>query len=465
MNLKSLGFLLAMAMVLAAAVACQDRDSTQQDDADPNTSQAQSEDRSKESSSATAPDRDTEGLRDRIAYLGSDGNIYTIRPDGTDVHKLTDTDTRVGTSGPILAQPSERRARYEWPTWSPDGTKLAVSRVMEGGGPPSYSLEVLDALTGRATRIFDNGPNTVSVAFGNSHYTQWSPDSNHLAFLASTETSVAMYVATPETRSEPEFLLEGMPLYFSWAEPHSSLLIHIGSELFLTSPGDERPKLPHPLGNVGLSFRAPAISRDAQKMVYATQGQGVSGFHIEDTQLQLPKSEPVRLAGTLLAFMWSPTREEMAVADNLVLGGSQFQMLSILDGQGVEIGAPVFEPVFAFFWSPDGEKITYVSYIQEQGVFTWNYLDRSSGETVKLVEFWPSPEFTNLLAFFDQYAYSNSVWSPDSARVLFSGVLDPNTIRKTGNQPPDNQLFVLDVEEGAVPRPIATSVFGTWSWR
>ncbi len=454
-----------MAMVLVAAVACQDRDSTQRNDGAPTAPQVQSEAPKKESSSVAAPERDADGLRDRIAYLGSDGNIYTIRPDGTDVRKLTDTDTRVGSSGPVLAQQSERRARYEWPTWSPDGTKLAVSRVMEGGGPPSYSLEVLDALTGRATRIFDNGPNTVSVAFGNSHYTQWSPDSKHLAFLASTETSVAMYVTTPGTSGEPEFLLEGMPAYFSWAEPHSSLLIHLGGELFLTSPGDERPQLPQSLGRVGLSFRAPAISRDAQKMVYSTQGQGVSGFHIKDTQLQLSGSEPTRLAGTLIAFMWSPTRDEVAVADNLIFGESLFQVLSIMDSQGVELGDPVFEPVFAFFWSPDGEKIAYVTYVQEKGVFIWSYLDRSSGETVKLAEFWPSPEFTNLLAFFDQYAYSNSVWSPDSTRVLFSGVLDPNTIRNTGNQPPDNQLFVMDVEAGTVPRPIATSVFGTWSWR
>ena len=34
----------------------------------------------------------------RIAYTGSDGNIFTINPDGTDSRRLTTTDLRVGSS-------------------------------------------------------------------------------------------------------------------------------------------------------------------------------------------------------------------------------------------------------------------------------------------------------------------------------------------------------------------------------
>ena len=103
----------------------------------------------------------------RIAYTGSDGNVFTINPDGTDSQRLTTTDLRVGSSGGIiLAQGLDNRVFYSWPTWSPDGTKLAVSRTLLGEAETLFSVEVIDVSTGRTTRVYENDPNTFPIAQG-----------------------------------------------------------------------------------------------------------------------------------------------------------------------------------------------------------------------------------------------------------------------------------------------------------
>ena len=60
----------------------------------------------------------------RIAYIDNSGDLRLINPDGTGEERLTG-DVRAG----VLAQALERGDSYNWPTWAPDGTKLAVSRA------------------------------------------------------------------------------------------------------------------------------------------------------------------------------------------------------------------------------------------------------------------------------------------------------------------------------------------------
>src|SRR5207302_8310409 len=56
----------------------------------------------------------------RIAFVAPEGDVYTITPDGTALTRLTD---RGGPSD------SERRSVHFWPSWSPDGRRIAVVRA------------------------------------------------------------------------------------------------------------------------------------------------------------------------------------------------------------------------------------------------------------------------------------------------------------------------------------------------
>lgn len=106
-----------------------------------------------------APERGVAaGARSRIAYAEtgrSARGIYTVRPDGTGVRRLT--------NGP------DRN-----PTWSPDGTKIAFVRF-DGGRDYSHSLMVMNA-NGTGER------KVTTVATWRVHDFDWSPDSTRIAY-------------------------------------------------------------------------------------------------------------------------------------------------------------------------------------------------------------------------------------------------------------------------------------------
>ena len=57
-----------------------------------------------------------------IAYVGNDRNIYVMKPDGTNRQNLTQTDP-VQTALLIQFPASRNRRLFNWPTWSPSGTR------------------------------------------------------------------------------------------------------------------------------------------------------------------------------------------------------------------------------------------------------------------------------------------------------------------------------------------------------
>ena len=399
----------------------------------------------------------------RIAYVGADGNIFTIRPDGTDSRRLTNTDLRVGPAGHVLAQVTASEVVYAWPTWSPAGEKLAASRITVDGNSASFSLEVVDASTGRTTRIYDNEPGTSPVAQGSPHYIYWSPDGRHLTFIASTPTELALFISTPGEGTAPTRLAGQGPLYFSWAENSKAFLIHRGTDLLLTSLAGNPPQPPQSLGLGSLGFRAPVLSLDGSKMVYAAEDDGGYSLYVADTQPQLPNAQRLLEVGALSAFLRSPTRDEVAVADATT--GPLYERVSLVGLDGTVRRTLVNESLLAFFWSPDGEKIAYFNYDPEARTFSLKYVARADGTPVTLAEFLPSAEFLTMITFFDQYAYSNSIWSPDSSKIVFSGTIRPVSPGRNGSSPDGNKAYVVDVREGSSPREIATSRFAVWSWK
>ena len=120
---------------------------------------------------------------DRIVYVGTSGDLFTIKADGTDTQQLTGN-TQVG-SDPARpmepADPPESGARqipaaflgqtlnfsqfYAWPTWSPDGTKLAVSRVQVLiEREVTVSIQIIDAMVNdRGTHLQLNIPNNGTI--------------------------------------------------------------------------------------------------------------------------------------------------------------------------------------------------------------------------------------------------------------------------------------------------------------
>ena len=93
----------------------------------------------------------------RIAYVNSNGDLFTVDPDGNGLSQLTGGfQVGPGTGGGSQAQPLRLNEYYAWPTWSADGTKLAASRVLVGEDKAEISVEVMDARSGRSETVYKN---------------------------------------------------------------------------------------------------------------------------------------------------------------------------------------------------------------------------------------------------------------------------------------------------------------------
>ena len=94
---------------------------------------------------------------DRITYVNPQGDLFTISPDGTGRSRLT-REALVGedVAGGPLARSLHLKKFYAWPTWSPDGTKIAVSQVQVVNNETEMSIQVIDVMDGRVATVYTN---------------------------------------------------------------------------------------------------------------------------------------------------------------------------------------------------------------------------------------------------------------------------------------------------------------------
>ena len=169
--------------------------------------------------------------------------------------------------------------------------------------------------------------------------------------------------------------------------------------------------------------------------------------------------------GPLSAFAWSPDGTEIAVADQQNPRTPVFQRLLVVSANdGSQVRVIRDEPVLSFFWSPQGGRIAWVAVDVENRTFEWVVADRSGDLVKSLFKFQPSSDSFTLLGFFDQYAYSNSPWSPDGTRLVVAGIPEGAARPGNGQSPTRDRIFVLDAEGETPPLDIAGGTVAFWSW-
>ena len=419
---------------------------------------------------------------DRIAYIGPYGDLFTVNPDGSDERRLTGVSrVRSRPSDPAgPASPSDTAAFYQvqdldfnesyaWPTWSPDGTRLAVSRVQIA---PNRSLEVsvqvIDAITGISRIVYENDVPGL-IADGSPHYLYWSPDGELLSFLATTRQGMTLFAVNPDTAEGAIALERGAPLYFSWSGNGQNLIVHSRDEVKLL----RRPLLvvdPQHLASA-VGFRTPALSPDGES--WAWSGGDASGSVIYVGGSGGPTALRVLDTGPLVAFMWSPDGRTLAVADNPDPQGRIYQRIRLVSSDGSGLRTLVEEPLLAFYWAPNSARLAWVGVDAEEQVFEMKVSPVAELSSVagyqppdarELFRFRPSGEVFTMFSFFDQYAYSHSPWSPDSTRLVVAGSEGPVAERRNGHSPTGARVYVLDAVGDAAPSEIAQGGVAFWSW-
>ena len=399
-----------------------------------------------------APLVDEGEVVNRIAYIDDEGQIVAISPDGSDVQQLTDA--------PL---------RFQFPAWSPDGRSVAAIGanragagifVLPDGADQNRSLEPL-YVDG------DQAP----------FYLYWSPDSRQVAFLASAPNGMGLHLVQADGSADSQLLTIGGPLYWQWSADSQSMFVHSGFsgeaarlELIATDSDGNGDTVAAP----GF-FQALGISVDGRYLAYAEVMNGNnSQLVIVDRESDTMVTQ--RHAGQV-AMAWSPSANQLAFTSGTEAGSSAFiGPLRLMDAVTGDVRAISDEPIIAFFWSPDGRFLAALSIARsnegdinaqlekeplskpgwQQNLPQLRLLvyDVNEDEGRVLLSFVPTFAFASqLLPFFDQYALSHRLWSPDSSALVLAMIEDGR-----------NQIFIINTATGQ-KRYLADGQMPFWSPR
>lgn len=402
------------------------------------------------------------GATDRIAYVGTDGNIYTIDRLGEDRRGLTQ-DAEIPTrSGGRL---------YRFPTWSPDNRQIAFVGVeVDPAQPPTNTLYAASATGDEPKALFSSQDSS-------PFYLYWAPDARRLAFLANEDDSLALRLAALD--GEERVLDGGSPFYFTWSPDSRSLITHVGGSQpagrigRLELDGDQ----PETVLDSPATFLAPAWSPTDDAVLFAAElDEDGSALYLADKRGK-PQQALVRYNGAI-SFAWSPRGDQVAyIVTNQPrpagLGQFAFGQVEVVERNSENARVVSTEEAIAFFWAPDGQKIAYLSAASDepqlQGRLTpiatarqqnqfrlwWRVVDLRTGEDIPLANFAPAPGFLSLIPFFDQYAQSLSLWSPDSTAVVYSAQSGADSA----------EVWMVAVDGQTSPKRIADGDLPVWSWR
>jgi len=190
----------------------------------------------------------------------------------------------------------------------------------------------------------------------------------------------------------------------------------------------------------------------------AQESDGYDALHL----FAITNGEKKRVCTTegLTAFLWSPDSRHLAFGCAIRHGPFLFSGLNLLDVHSQSVRQLLTEEVAAFFWSPRGDRLLYLDSAGKKGYLRWHSLDLASGEKTHLATFLPSREQAFILSFFDQYASSHPLISPDGAHLAFAGQLIGEDALGAADAP---QVYVLPLDGSSAPRVVGQGHFACWN--
>jgi TolB protein len=383
----------------------------------------------------------------RIAFVDPAGRLGTVAPDGSERR--------------VLSAPG---ATYRFPAWAPDSSRIAAVGIEENQG----GVYVWADETGAPRASLYSSGNRPPI------YLYWSPDSREVSFLANDRASLGLWLAAADAASPARQIASGQPFYWDWGQDSDQLFIHTGgldadARLAFLDTGSQRTG--ENVARPGL-FQAPGISAGGRYLAYA-QADG-DQFQVVVEDRRSGRRNAVPHLG-LAALGWSPTEQRLAFTSPRIDQLTSAGPLRLLDGETGQVTTLVQDTVFAFFWSPDGRRIAYLT-VESGGsspgagrpvglasqpaqpsrlaLRLW-VVDVASGLQQPVLSFRPSPIFlSQFIPFFDQYALSHRLWSPASDALVLP-MMDGS-----GN----SAIHVVSVESGEAMR-VADGTMAFWSWR
>lgn len=414
------------------------------------------------------------GFSGKITLLGPERALYIARFDGKTPQLV------LGNAGVRLSA-TQDGSIYDWPTWSKDGSKLAVM---------AYNIKSGNVSSADIFVVGSDGKNPYKVQSDLKNapiFMSWSPDGSLLSLLTNNTANSTMELslldnskgatAAPAVRK----IAEGSAIYTGWSPDSQQLVIHANSSsnnsgtVGVLAAKDSKAQVA-PLKNTPGTFRVASFSHDGSRLAYV-------GFNTQQSNDEILVQDKagaslgsVTAGGKGATLIWSPTNPKIAHTYQIQSNQAGFYkgiFLTELDvaakaGSKFATNQIVDEQVLAFFWSPDGKKLAYVG-VNESGSFlTWNVYDLATRKSTFLAEWYPNTQLMQLFTYFDQYAQGHSLWSPDSKALVFGG-FSKEEVTAYDDAEDDSDLmptvFVLPTEGAQAGKllPVASGYIGFWS--
>jgi Tol biopolymer transport system component len=398
-----------------------------------------------------------------LAVIDLSGNLVLYDADGQNPVAIT-TD-------------ADRRTRlYQWPTWSTDG-RLAFFGV-SADPTDSFSLRAYILETP------NDVPQVAWTRLGDVFtYAYWSPgdcgggNCRDLAvlFTAGDGSGLAVQMIRANGGEYTNRLAErGAPFYYSFSPDGKKMLWHRFNrqlELYDVAGNTVERTLPDTPG----LFQSPMWSPVDDRLLFAVPGrvEGSVDVVIADGEARTVLIDD--LSGPA-SFAWSPDASKVAALNGL-------NTLSITDVRsGAEIARAPQGQIVAFFWSPGGDRVAFLSltpaaqprsevetfgtnghtekaaYPPEQAnapALTWYVLEVASKTVTALAAFNPTRDMVYYLNFFDQFSRSHSLWSPDGRYLVYGATAVDGS----------PEVLLADTRTPGQTIRVGDGAIGVWSWR
>jgi Tol biopolymer transport system component len=297
----------------------------------------------------------------RIAFgleQGSLTSLYSVRPDGSGLRRLTVPPTRQqlgGDSGPV---------------WSPNGRSIVFERDLTYWGADRFQLASVRARGGIGRRL-TSGPYDAMPTI--------SPDGSRIAFVRLTRTddtaSVSLYTVDRSGRHAMKLVSDGLDLSPSWSPDGQTLVFSrladhaqpiAQATLYLAAADGSRVR---PLGAVPLHGVSPEWSPDGSRVAFVSFVDHNGRFCSGESCAPNGEIYVVNADGTGLTRLtsskaddehptWSPDGSRIAFASGFVLRsqGHLPWLETIPAGGGKPRRIGHFSGVVDPAWSPAGVR-------------------------------------------------------------------------------------------------------------
>jgi TolB protein len=413
-------------------------------------------------SAISAQDSGLPQLPGKIAYVGTDFNVYTLDSTTHERAAITDDAGRV----------ADRVRFYQWPTWSRDGRLSYFQTETDGRTMQELRAFISEDGTAAGEEVYMTDERSFTYAY-------WSPQNctegescRDLAVLMSTQAGFVverLRDSSEESSSETIGTAPGQ-FYFSWSPDGSRMLWQrSGQTLDVYSTVDN--EVVETLTQLPGRFSAPMWSPVDDRLLFGARSEDGAAT---DIVIVSPDGSAQPLVSGLagqVAFAWSPDGNAVAYTEDQ---GTLFVVDAV---SGEQISRSASTGVLGFFWSPDSSRIAYVTLASEPGSITamdskndlaklaaqaqefpplsWSVLDVETRTVWRSGSFTPTRDLIYLLSFFDQFAQSHRIWSPDSRHIVYSEMT-------ADNRP---VISILDTtQELPVPLSVADGLIGIWSF-